>query len=362
MKKIRDRFALNWTVIIAGILIGLAAFVLQQLGNPKNMGFCMACFTRDIAGAIGLHRASVVQYIRPEIIGLVLGSLLSAFFSKEFKPRAGSSPAIRFFLGVFAMIGALVFLGCPWRAILRLGGGDLNAVLGILGLIFGIFIGTLFMRRGYDLGKKNTTKLAVGLVFPLLIIGLLILLFVFPQIDGQSKNSIVFYSTKGPGAQHAPLFISLFIGAIVGIVAQRSRFCTIGGFRDMILFRKFHLVSGVFSLLITVTIFNLIFGQFSLGFEGQPVAHSMGLWNFLGMVLSGLAFVLAGGCPGRQMVLAGEGDSDAGIFVIGMLVGAAIAHNFLLTASPKGIGTYSAIGVIFGLIVLVVIGITNREQ
>ena len=41
---------------------------------------------------------------------------------------------MRFILGIFAMIGALAFLGCPWRALLRLAGGDLNALVGISGL------------------------------------------------------------------------------------------------------------------------------------------------------------------------------------------------------------------------------------
>ena len=39
------------------------------------MGMCIACFIRDIAGALGLHRAAVAQYIRPEIIGIVLVQL-----------------------------------------------------------------------------------------------------------------------------------------------------------------------------------------------------------------------------------------------------------------------------------------------
>ena len=62
----------NWLVIIAGVLVGVAALVLTKLGNPANMGFCIACFERDIAGAVGLHSAAKVQYVRPEIIGLVL--------------------------------------------------------------------------------------------------------------------------------------------------------------------------------------------------------------------------------------------------------------------------------------------------
>ena len=54
----------NWLVIIAGVLVGVAALVLTKLGNPANMGFCIACFERDIAGAVGLHSAAKVQYVR----------------------------------------------------------------------------------------------------------------------------------------------------------------------------------------------------------------------------------------------------------------------------------------------------------
>ena len=102
------------------------------------MGFCAACFLLDTAGALGLHRAAPLQYIRPELIGLVLGALASAYFSKKFRPRGGSAPLARIILGFFAMIGALIFLGCPWRAYLRLGSGALTAIAGIVGLFAGI--------------------------------------------------------------------------------------------------------------------------------------------------------------------------------------------------------------------------------
>ena len=131
----------NWLVIIAGVLVGVAALVLTKLGNPANMGFCIACFERDIAGAVGLHSAAKVQYVRPEIIGLVLGAFIMALAGKEFRPQAGSSPATRFVLGAFVMIGALVFLGCPLRMVLRMGGGDLNALVGLAGFVIGILTG-----------------------------------------------------------------------------------------------------------------------------------------------------------------------------------------------------------------------------
>ena len=150
----KNFFATRTGIVSVGLVIGVFAALLQYWGNPGNMGICVACFERDIAGAVGLHRAGVVQYMRPEIIGFVLGAMVAAFVGRDFRPRTGSAPIVRFVLGAFAMIGALVFLGCPWRAFLRLAGGDLNAIFGILGLVVGVWIGTLFFRRGYSLGRK----------------------------------------------------------------------------------------------------------------------------------------------------------------------------------------------------------------
>ena len=92
-------FASRWGIILAGAVIGVLAPLLQGAGNPPNMGICVACFERDIAGALGLHRAGVVQYIRPEIIGFVLGALIAAYLFGEFRARAGSAPIVRFTLG-----------------------------------------------------------------------------------------------------------------------------------------------------------------------------------------------------------------------------------------------------------------------
>ena len=157
-------------VIIAGAAVGLAALILTALGNPTNMGFCIACFLRDISGAVGLHSAAKVQYVRPEIIGLVLGAFIMSVASKEFKARAGSSPAIRFVLGAFVVIGALAFLGCPLRMVLRLGGGDLNALVGLIGFTGGILLGIIeIFSKAYI-----STQLSDAIVFAVLIVVLIV--------------------------------------------------------------------------------------------------------------------------------------------------------------------------------------------
>ncbi|MEW6184411.1 MAG: YedE family putative selenium transporter [Thermodesulfobacteriota bacterium] len=361
MASLKNVLASKGGIIGVGAVIGILAPLLQKWGNPGNMGICVACFERDISGALGLHRADVVQYLRPEIIGFVLGSLIAAYLFKEFRPRAGSAPIVRFVLGAFAMIGALVFLGCPWRALLRLAGGDGSAILGLAGLAFGVWIGTLFLKKGYNLGRSQKTHTSVGWMLPLIMVGFIVLRLVFPKVEGSAQSGVLFYSLKGPGSLAAPLAISLGVGLLIGFLAQRSRFCTMGALRDLFLFKQFHLFLGILSLAVLAFVTNLILGQFRAGFAGQPVAHTLHIWNFAGMTLAGLAFALAGGCPGRQLFLAGEGDGDAAVFVLGMIVGAGFAHNFGLASSPAGVGPHGIAAVVVGLLVCLFIGFSMRK-
>lgn len=363
--KMKGLLTGRWGPIIAGIVVGVLAPILVFAGNPGNMGVCVACFARDIAGALGLHRAGAVQYIRPEIIGIVLGSFASALSFREFRPRTGSGTILRFFLGMFAMIGALVFLGCPWRAYLRLAGGDGNALFGILGLIVGIGVGVFFLKKGFSLGRSRPAPKAMGWIMPVLMVVLLVLLLVAPLFGRDAEGNAVgpiFFSTEGPGSQAAPILLALAVGLVIGVLAQRSRFCTVGAIRDLMLTRSSYLLNGVVALILAAFVTNLILGQFHTGFADQPVAHTNQLWNTLGMVLAGLAFTLAGGCPGRQLIMSGEGDGDSGIFVLGMLAGAFVAHTFSTASSAKGVGAFGPWAVVIGLVLCVVIGITMRER
>ena len=243
--KLTVFFASRAGIVFAGILIGTLAALMAYLGNPPNMGVCVACFERDVAGALGLHRAPVVQYLRPEVPAFVLGSLAAALMFGEFRARAGSTPLIRFLLGAFAMIGALVFLGCPWRSILRLAGGDLNAIVGIAGLATGIGIGGSFIKNGFTLGRARPTFAVAGWLMPALMIGLLALAF--------GKPAFIFASEKGPGSMHAPLLISLGAGLLIGFIA---------------------LISAINALF--ATLFGLSFQQI-LGYVFYPLAWLIGI-------------------------------------------------------------------------------------
>lgn len=346
-------------IVIAGLIIGVIASLLVFFGNPSNMGFCIACFLRDTAGGLGLHRAAAVQYIRPEIIGLVLGSFGVALVKKEFSAKGGSAPVTRFVLGFFVMVGCLMFLGCPFRMILRLAGGDLNALLGLLGFVLGILAGVFFLKRGYSLKRTYTQTKLDGVIFPVIQVVVFILLVAAP--------AFIFFTEAGggPGAKHAAVAISLIAGLVVGALAQRTRLCMVGGIRDVVLFREPKLLMGFGAILVSALVCNLILNGvgeatfFHLGFKGQPIAHTDGLWNCLGMLLVGFGCVLLGGCPLRQLVMSGEGNSDSAVTVLGLIVGAAFCHNFGLASSADGPTAAGKIAVLLGIAVVLVIACLN---
>lgn len=329
----------NVLVPLTGVVVGLAALLLVTLGNPGNMGFCIACFERDIAGSLGLHHAAKVQYLRPEILGLVLGATLMALAGREFKARAGSAPALRFVLGGIVMVGALAFLGCPLRMVLRLGCGDGTALAGLAGFVCGILVGVICLKKGFSLGRAYKVKPAEGFVLPGFMIALLVLLLAVP--------SVLLFSTEGPGASHAPWVISLAAGLAVGALAQKSRLCMAGGIRDAVMFRDFNLLSGFAAIFVVVLAGNLILGRFQPTLAVQPVAHHDYIWSFLGMTAAGWGSILLGGCPLRQLILAGEGNGDSAVTVFGMMVGAALAHNFGMAGNADAMtdGAFTAGGV-----------------
>ena len=334
-------------LLLGGGIVGLLSVLLVKFGNPANMGFCIACFIRDMAGSVGIHNAEVVQYMRPEIIGLVSGAFIMALLKKDFIPKGGSSPVIRFLLGFCVMVGALIFLGCPLRMALRLAAGDLNAVIGLIGFIVGIITGVIFLKKGFSLGRNYRQKAPEGFAITGVNLVFLALLVFFP--------SLLIFSEKGPGSMHAPIIMSLAAGLIVGAIAQRTRLCMVGGIRDVILFKDWTLLMGFIGIIIVALIGNIALGFFNPGFAGQPVAHTDGLFNFLGMTAVGLGSVMLGGCPLRQLILTGEGNTDSAIAVIGMFVGAAFCHNFKLASSPDGTTPAGRIACITVIILMLII-------
>jgi len=249
------------------------------------------------------------------------------------------------------MIGALVFLGCPLRMVLRMAGGDVNALIGLVGFVGGILLGIFFLKKGFTLKRTYDVSKTDGFVLPVISLLLLAALIFFP--------AILLFSETGPGAARAPIIAALVAGLVMGGAGFVSRICFSGGIRDSFMLKNFSMVSGFVALLVVGIAGNIIFGRFNLGIEGQPVAHTAWLWNILGLALVGFGSVLLSGCPFRQMVLAGSGNSDSTITVFGMIFGAALAHNLSLASSAAGTTTNGRVGFAVAAVVVLCIAVYN---
>lgn len=350
-------------LIITGGVIGLLGVVLSYYGNPANTGFCVSCFMENIAGSIGLHSNIRMQFIRPEIIGFVLGSFLFSVYKKDFKSISYGSPLLRFFVGILLIVGCSIFIGCPVKMVFRLSAGDLTAMAGLAGLVAGVYIGLKFLEGGFRIGRATQSPTANGYLVP----GLMFLLLMFLIIE----PPFISLSTKGAGAQYAPIYLSLAAGLIVGALAQKSGFCITGGIARIFLWgprevigcpKSTALLSGIASFFVIALISSLLTGQFSLGWHGQPSSNESYGWAFLGMLMVGFGSILIKGCPLRQLISAGQGDSDAGAAVLGMLTGAALVQNWGLGGDAAGTPYEGKMAVVIGLGILFVIGILYRER
>jgi hypothetical protein len=143
--------------LYVGLAIGiLAAFVqvlLISAGGPEAYGFCVACHTRDvvnvavndIAGTKLAVAAISQNAILPvmTVIGVLIGAFISARYYEEFKTKTGSVVSYIWYLlgGLLFMIFALFMGGCPYRMGLRIGYGDVVALIGVIAIIIGVLVG-----------------------------------------------------------------------------------------------------------------------------------------------------------------------------------------------------------------------------
>jgi hypothetical protein len=308
----------------------------------------------NIAGALQLHGDVRMSYIRPELIGFILGSFLVAMKSRRFQVKGGSSPLIRFLMGFFIIVGCAVFIGCPIKMILRLAAGDLTAVAATLGLLFGIWLGVRYIKGGFSLDREKEIPHINGFVIPLFALLLLVFLFLSP--------SFIKAGEKGPAAWHAPILISLSIGLAIGAFAQRSGLCITGGIRNFFLARERTLLNGVITAFLSALMLSVILGQFRWGMTAQPASHLNHGWTFLAMVLVGIASVLIDGCPFRQLIKAGQGDVDAGVTTLGMLLGGGLVYSWLLRSTSAGPTFEGKIVVLIGLIFALAVAMVFRKR
>lgn len=149
-------------------------------------------------------------------------------------------------------------------------------------------------------------------------------------------------------AVYAVPLVTLLLGVLIGYLAQRSGYCSIGGFRDYVLFKHTRLLSGYLTLIAASFAGYLLFWfltpdameHFFWALTSNPLTPVPGapaglnpaaylIFAAIPGFLIGFICMLLGGCPIRQTVMASEGSYKAGFFFIGMCVGSVIFATFV---------------------------------
>jgi len=139
---------------------------------------------------------------------------------------------------------------------------------------------------------------------------------------------------------------SLVIGLIIGFLGQRSRMCFIGGFREFLMIRDKELLKGAISFFasawLTIVILNVIgklmpaiSDAMNVKYVAYPpfvnaIFSKFGAISLIGGLGLGFFSTLAGGCPLRQHVMAGQGRVDSTVYLAGFYFGIIIYYLFVV--------------------------------
>lgn len=154
----RSRWRLRVTGIQAGSVMAIAAVAAGaffEVRPPDAYGICMSCHTRDLVGWVANHTVgtdvavSQASLVFPllTVVGVIIGAMIAAVMSGEFRLRRPSKPAKSFIYGIVVMNAALIAAGCATRLALRTSAGDLAGVAGFLAMALGVVLATYYLRR-----------------------------------------------------------------------------------------------------------------------------------------------------------------------------------------------------------------------
>jgi hypothetical protein len=139
--------------IVAAIL-AIAAGAFFDVRPPEAYGVCMACHARDIvnwtlnAFARTNLEVAPASLLFPVLtpIGVLLGALIAARTNREFRWQTPESSWKAFVHGVLVMNCALLAGGCSFRLLLRTASGELLGLIGFVGMLVGVVLGTFWLR------------------------------------------------------------------------------------------------------------------------------------------------------------------------------------------------------------------------
>ncbi len=143
--------------VTVSLALGILATIVGQLGGinpPDNYGFCSTCHGHDlVVGFVQTLNIQITSSNYPvvlwpllTIVGVFLGSRITAKAHHEFRTVPIDHPLWTVLQGFLVISFALLALGCPIRMAVQLGELRIGALVGLFGVVVGSAFATLWIR------------------------------------------------------------------------------------------------------------------------------------------------------------------------------------------------------------------------
>lgn len=148
-----------WLIFFTGLVMGVSAAALQaffQVQPPEAYGICLLGHPSTIVKSL-LNHITNLHLPLPEIfvafpsllvVGIVIGSYLAAYRSKElqWKPGPVQNKYLAFLFGFLVVNFGLLWGACPIRTGLLISYGNIMAVVALFSLAAGVVLACVYVR------------------------------------------------------------------------------------------------------------------------------------------------------------------------------------------------------------------------
>jgi hypothetical protein len=147
-----------WIFGIASGAMVVLAEAFAKLYPPAAYSFCLTCHTRDLVntvvnGLFDVHFQTTILSRRVLMLtspSVLIGAFIAARSYTEQRRQKSTRPLLFFTYGMVVMILGILIFGCPTRIVIRTGYGDLFGMIALAGMVLGIWLATLLIRRRWS--------------------------------------------------------------------------------------------------------------------------------------------------------------------------------------------------------------------
>jgi len=333
-------FEHSWEMWVGSIILAMLSICLFMIWSPWGSSGGLLNWGQNLFSSVGLSlEKSTPTTGLTEVINspygmlsilMLMGAFASALLGKEFAVRV--APAGELFKGLFGGvlmgIGCIIGFGCTignffsgWAAL------SAGAIIFVIGLTIGVFFAVKYLiwemekHPKMSSGKSATflqAKTKGASLQPLAgIIVIIIGIMIAFTYNGETEKILIGF---------------VFIGLLIGVILQRSRWCIVRALREPFMTGDAEpavaIIAGLLVGLLGFTVIKIM----GIGGELTMVASNFWMPAIIGGVIFGFGMTIAGGCTVGSTWRAGEGHVKLWLALVGIIIAAPLTAEYIRPA------------------------------